>query len=88
LYVILKALNLPKKSKIGVPLYSCTVVFDAIIKAGHVPYFLDVDLDTYTFSPHSLEEKVDELDAVVVIHTFGYPAKLDEIKMVAGNLTR
>ena len=44
LYVILKALNLPKKSKVGVPLYSCTVVFDAIIKSGYVPYFIDIDL--------------------------------------------
>ena len=46
LYVILRSLNLPKGSKIGVPLYSCTVVFDAIIKAGYTPYFLDCLLYT------------------------------------------
>jgi len=85
LYVILRALNLPKGSKIGVPLYSCTVVFDAIVNAGHVPCFIDIDLDNYTMDPYDLEEKIDDLSAVVVIHTFGRPADMDEIRKVAGD---
>jgi len=84
LYVILKALNLPKGSKIGVPLYSCTVVFDAIVNAGHVPCFIDIGLDNYTMDPYDLEEKIDDLSAVVVIHTFGRPADMDEIRKIAG----
>jgi len=83
LYVILRSLNLPKGSKIGVPLYSCTVVFDAIIKAGYTPYFLDIDLDNYTLDPQYLKEHIGNIDAVVVIHTFGRPADMDEIKKVA-----
>ncbi|RLG93733.1 hypothetical protein DRO29_07345 [Candidatus Bathyarchaeota archaeon] len=83
LYVILKALNLPRGSKIGVPLYSCTAVFDAIVKAGYVPCFVDIELDSYTLSPCDLDDKIDGMDAVVVIHTFGYPAEMDRIKKVA-----
>ena len=83
LYVILKALNLPKGSKIGVPLYLCTVVFDAIVNAGLVPCFIEVD-DNYTVDPEDLEEKIDDLEAVVVIHTFGRPADMDEIREIAG----
>lgn len=86
LYVILKALNLPKKSKIGVPLYSCTVVFDSIIKAGCIPYFIDMDLNEYTLDPEDLAKKIDGLNAVVVIHTFGRPADMDRIKEVAGDV--
>ena len=86
LYLILNALNLQRGSKVGVPLYSCTVVFDAIIKAGCVPYFVDIDLDNYTMSPEDLAEKIDGLSAVVVIHTFGRPADMDRIKEVAGDL--
>ena len=86
LYVILKALNLPRKSKIGVPLYSCTVVFDAIIKAGCVPYFVDIDVHNYTLDPADLAEKIDDLSAVIVIHTFGRPANMDQIKEVAGDV--
>ena len=85
LYVILKALNLPKNSKIGVPLYSCTAVFDAIIQAGHIPCFIDIELKNYTMDPNDLSGKINDLSAVVVIHTFGRPAEIDEIKNVAGD---
>lgn len=83
LYVILKSLNFPKGSKIGVPLYSCTVVFDAIIKAGYDPCFIDIDISNYTLDPRDLEKKIDDIKAVVVIHTFGRPADMDEIKKAA-----
>ena len=85
LYVILRALNLPKGSKIGVPLYSCTVVFDAIVNAGHIPCFIDIELDNYTMDVQDLNEKIDDLSAVVVIHTYGRPADMDKIKEVAGD---
>jgi len=85
LYVILKALNLPANSKVGVPLYCCPSVFDAIIQAGHKPLFLDVDPENYTVSPKHLEEKIDEMEAVIAIHTFGRPAEMDKIQKTAGN---
>jgi perosamine synthetase len=84
LYVILKALNLPEGSKIGVPLYSCTVVFDAILQAGYVPCFIDLDLTNYTMDPEDLEKKIEDVSAVVVIHTFGRPADMDKISEIAG----
>jgi perosamine synthetase len=83
LYVILKALHLPKGSKVGVPLYSCTVVFDAIVNAGFVPCFIEID-DNYTMDTEDLAEKIDDLEAVVVIHTFGRPADMDKIREIAG----
>ena len=85
LYTILKALELQEKSKIGVPLYSCTSVFDAIINAGHIPVFLDIDPNNYTLSPEYLAERINELDAVVVIHTFGRPADIEKIQKLAGD---
>ncbi len=83
LYVILKSMDLPPGSNIGVPLYSCTVVFDAILKAGHVPRFIDIDPDNYTLDPKDLEDKIKELEAVIVIHTFGRLANMDEIEKIA-----
>jgi len=86
LYVILRALNLPEGSKVGVPLYSCTVVFDAIVNAGFVPCFIDIDFDNYTMDTEDLEGKIDNLSAVVVIHTFGRPADMDKIREIAGDI--
>ena len=84
LYVILKALDLPDNSNIGVPLYCCPSVFDAIVRAGHRPLFLDVDPENYTASPEHIEEKIDEIEAVIAIHTFGRLADLDKIQKIAG----
>jgi dTDP-4-amino-4,6-dideoxygalactose transaminase len=85
LFVILKALNLPEKAKIGVPLYSCPSVFDAIIRAGYTPVFIDVDINNYTLSPEDLQKKIDQIDTLVVIHTFGRPADMDKILEIAGD---
>lgn len=84
LYVILNALNLPANSNVGVPLYCCPSVFDAIIQAGHKPVFLDIDPENYTIGPEHLEEKIDETEAVIAIHTFGRLADLDKIQKIAG----
>lgn len=85
LFAILKSLDLPKRSKVGVPLYCCDVVFDAIVKAGCIPLFLDVDLETYTLDPRDLEKKSGDLDAVVVVHTFGHPANMSAIEEIIGD---
>lgn len=87
LYIILKALNLPANSNIGVPLYCCPSVFDAIIQAGHKPLFLEIDPDNYTVSPEHLEEKIDYMEAVIAIHTFGRPADMDKIQKIADEKT-
>jgi len=86
LYIILVAMDLPKGSTIGVPLYSCTVVFDAIIKAGYIPCFIDIDIKNYTLDVRDLARKIKKLDAIIVIHTFGRPADMDEISKVAGDI--
>lgn len=80
LYVILKALGLRPGSRVGVPLYCCMSVFHAITAAGHVPVFLDIDLNTYSFDGISFRKRRQELDALIVVHTFGYPADLDQIR--------
>lgn len=76
LFAILKALGLRSKARVGVPLYCCPAVFEAIVAAGHVPVFLDVDLATYSISPRSLQRSGHNLDALVVVHLFGYPTNL------------
>lgn len=83
LYLVLKAMNLPKGSEVGVPLYSCPVVWEAITKAGLVPRFIDIDPSTYTMDSKDLKKKLEKLNAIVVIHTFGHPADIDAILNIA-----
>ncbi len=71
LVAALRALNLPSGARIGVPLYCCSVVFDAIIAADCSPRFLDVDPATFCISPADLFSKSSTLDAIIAVHMFG-----------------
>lgn len=88
LYVILKSLRLKKGAEIGVPLYCCPVVFDAIRKAELVPKFIDINPYDYNISAKDLKKKKkkNNLSAVIVVHMFGHPADMDDILSVTGNL--
>jgi len=84
LYLILRALKIPAGSSVGVPLYCCEAVFEAIAAAGYRPLFLDIDLSTYAVSEQCIWRNRDLLDALIVVHTFGYPADLDSIRRSLG----
>jgi len=85
LYLILQALGMRRGSRIGVPLYCCDAVFVAIAAAGHHPVFLDVDLNTYGLDEESVWRNRSRLDALIVVHTFGYPVNLGRIQDALGN---
>ena len=84
LYTILRSLGLPQGSFIGVPLFCCPVVFDAVKQAGFTPRFLDSTADTYTLSIADIKRKRKGLSAIVAVHMFGHPADMDGILAAAG----
>jgi len=71
---------------------------NAIAYTGATPYFVDSDLDTLGMSPDALQRFFDQVKmidgeavytptgqrvaAVVPMHTFGFPVKIDEIKSI------
>lgn len=67
----LKALALPPRASVGVPLYCCPVVFEAIKAAGCRARFIDVDPSTCCLSANDLAAKSSEVDAVLAVHMFG-----------------
>jgi len=84
LYAILKSLNLPGGSGVGVPLFCCPVVFETIKTSGLKPIFIDIDLDTYNLAPHDLRKKCATLAAVIAVDMFGHPSDIDEIAPACG----
>lgn len=86
LYAILKSLELPVGAKVGVPLFCCSVVFNAICQAGLTPCFIDSNMDDYNISVEDLRKKRTDLAAVVVVHMFGNPCDMDEIITIANNI--
>jgi dTDP-4-amino-4,6-dideoxygalactose transaminase len=71
LVAAIKALNLVTGARIGVPLYCCPVVFEAIRTAGCKPSFIDVEPGSYCLSAKDLYTKGSQLDAVIAVHMFG-----------------
>ncbi len=86
LFLALKAMNLGKGARVGVPLYLCEVVFDAIVRAGCTPIFMDVDPRTFTLDPKDVERKAVKLDAIIPVHIFGHPSDMDSILTACGNV--
>jgi perosamine synthetase len=86
LYAILKSLELPDGSKVGVPLFCCAVVFDAICQAGLTPKFLDSNLSDCNISVEDLRKKSADLAAVVVVHMFGNPCDMGSILAAAAGM--
>lgn len=86
LYAILKVLDLPEGSKVGVPLYCCPVVFDAIRQAGLIPKFIDISLQNYCLSPEDLKKKIHGIKALVPVHMFGNPADMESILSICGKI--
>ena len=86
LYAILKSLDLPAGAKVGVPLFCCSVVFNAICQAGLSPCFLDSNINDFNLSVEDLRKKRADLAAVVAVHMFGIPCDMDTINAVAGTV--
>lgn len=86
LFAILKGLNLPKNAEVGVPLFCCSVVFEAIHQAGFRPRFLDISERDFNLAATDLEKKRDGLSAILLVHMFGNPADVEAIEVGAGDV--
>ena len=57
---------------------------ESISFVGATPVFVDVEKDTYNIDPLKIEEKITEkTKAIMPVHIFGQPAKMDEIMAIA-----
>jgi dTDP-4-amino-4,6-dideoxygalactose transaminase len=80
----LRSLRLPPGTGVGVPVYACVTVFEAIAAAGLRCEFVDLDPSTFRLDLPSLAERQSRLGAVVLIHMFGYPADIDAVRAIMG----
>ncbi len=57
---------------------------ESISAIGATPVFVDVEKDTYNINPSKIEEKITKkTKAIMPVHIFGQPAKMDEIINIA-----
>lgn len=80
LHLALEALNLPDGSEVVVPDLTYGATGLAVLEAGMKPVLGDIETDTYGIDPGSLSDCITpSTEAVIVVHMYGRPAKMDEI---------
>jgi len=81
LFLAVKLLDLPVGSKVIVPSFTWVSCAQAVLLAGCVPVFCDVDLHTMNISAETIREAwQNDIAAIMVVHYAGLPAEMDEIK--------
>jgi dTDP-4-amino-4,6-dideoxygalactose transaminase len=81
LYTILKALEITKGDEVIIQSFTCMAVVVPLKWLDVKPVYADIEQDTYNISFESIKNRItDKTRAVIVQHTFGIPAKIEEIK--------
>lgn len=82
LYSLFKALAITD-SEILMSAYTCVVVAHAIVLAGNIPRFVDINLSDYNFNLEECIQKINhKTRAIIIGNTFGYPANLEKIHRI------
>ncbi|MBI4837262.1 MAG: DegT/DnrJ/EryC1/StrS family aminotransferase [Candidatus Portnoybacteria bacterium] len=91
---ILQALGIGVGDEVLIQCFTCTAAVNPILWVGAKPVYVDMSAEggsasggedgTYNMSPGDLEKKITPRSKVVIMqHTFGFPAKVDEILEIA-----
>jgi len=87
LHAALEAVGVQPGNAVVTTPFSFVATANAIRLAGGVPVFADVDERTYNLDPARVEERIQqhdgEVDAIVVVHLYGLPAAMDDLRDVA-----
>jgi perosamine synthetase len=89
LIAILEVLNIKNNDVIFAQAFTCNAVINPILWRRAKPIFVDID-KKLNLDPNDLEQKIileknknQNLKAVIIQHTFGYPAQIDKILEIA-----
>ncbi len=85
IHLALRLLGVGRGDVVFAPTLTFSASCNPIVYENATPVFIDSEPDTWNMSPEALErayEKYPEPKAVILVHLYGTPAKLDEIKAI------
>jgi dTDP-4-amino-4,6-dideoxygalactose transaminase len=82
LIAILKAMNIGVGDEVILQAFTCNAAVNPIIYVGARPIFADIDETLNISSEEVLKKITGKTKAVIIQHTFGYPANIDEIRKI------
>ena len=86
LEIAIEALELPQNSEIILPANTFVATAEAVSRSGNKPIFCDCNED-YNISIEHLKQLINEkTSAIILVHMFGKPCNIEEIKKVSRNI--
>lgn len=80
LYTAMKLLNLAPGTEVILPSFTWIACAHAVVLAGCIPVFCDVDLDTHNVTVETiLPHLSSKIGAIMVVHYAGKPVRMDPI---------
>lgn len=80
----LKALGIGKGDEVIVPSFTFSASVFSILHAGATPVFAEVDPETYTLDPRSVDACLTKkTKAILPVHLYGQAADMDELMAIA-----
>lgn len=83
LQAAIETLHLERNDEILIQSFTCVAVPNAIIWNGYKPVYVDIEEDFNISTTDILRKLTPKTRAIIVQHTFGLPAKMDEIMTIA-----
>jgi len=84
LEISLRALGIGCGDEVIVPAYTFMATAIAVLYVNAVPIFADIDPETYTIDPKSVESMIsDKTRAIMPVHIGGRPADMDSLVSIA-----
>lgn len=92
IHLALILLGVGPGDEVIVPSFTFSATVNPIIYQGAVPVFIDSEKETWNMDPNLLEQALKErraqgtehrIKAIIVVHLYGMPARMDEIMSVA-----
>lgn len=83
LFTILRALGIGTGDEVIMQAFTCNAVANPILWAGATPIYVDID-GSYNMDPEAVRQAITpSTKAIIVQHTFGIPARIEELRAVA-----
>jgi perosamine synthetase len=84
LYALLKSLKYEENGEVIVTGFTCDVVPNAVIQAGLIPVYADIDPKTFCMDPQAVPKLINnKTKAIIIQHTFGIPADIEALLNIA-----
>jgi dTDP-4-amino-4,6-dideoxygalactose transaminase len=84
LVLAMRALNLAPGDEVIVPSHTATATVSAVILAGGIPVFADVDQATFTLDPHSVRNAITKRTKIIIaVHLYGQACDMESISAIA-----